>query len=131
MKTIHTAWQTGLLALATAMERGISKTRRAVHEYIGPGPSACALGAAWINGGTVAKARALGPHRAGLLERFPVLTTSRWPNKDDTSGVGQYLFSAIVARNDHMGWRRDRTARWLRKLAELEQPPTFWNEVAP
>lgn len=118
---VPTAWQMGLLLLARAMELGMRKTRKLKRKYVGPGPSACALGAAWINGGKVSDGR--NANRGALQMRFPVLQTL-------SRDADNSLFGAIVNRNDSRDWSRGKIVRWLRRLARAQEPPQLWDDVA-
>lgn len=107
MKILTARTKNQLLRLADSMERGAKLRPKARGELFKNGAS-CALGAVYedtfgVRGGAYSK----------LQKKYPVLQE----NVTGDSWKWVTLQSAIVRRNDELGWSRIRIARWLRKLA--------------
>lgn len=105
--------------LSEAMAQGIKKTRPAtvsMIDKIRPGKyAACALGAAFINGGLASRAYSNSSDRYKTLElRFPALIEMAPTNGLPKSLHGCRLTVAIYSLNDTYKWSRTKIVKWLR-----------------
>jgi hypothetical protein len=117
--------QTETKKLSDYILEGIRQTKPLRYEFMawddGEPYRACPIGAACFAKDFGESRQMLDPDYASMVARdlFPELDdTVQWPGPDSPAYAGTEvsLINLITSLNDHFKWRRDRIARYVRKL---------------